>query len=364
MSTWTTTHSISQIAQRLKHARSVIVLTHQKPDGDAAGSSLALVRALNMTGTPGLPARAQVWYAGPFPPWLNDLAGDTPIRKFDNGEQPPQHADPEVIVIVDTGSWGQLEPFADFLRNRSNECIIIDHHKQGDAEIASWRHLATDEAAACIPVSALCRELLALDSISKLPESIATPLYLGTATDTGWFKHSNVTRSVMQVAGDLLEAGARNTWLFQTVEQRDSLGRLKLLSRALAGLELFDNGRIAVMSLMKSDFDECGASPGESGGFVDFPSQMPQVKVVVLLTEASDYERADEGGDPTAAKKRTVTKISMRSKEGAKAVDVNAAANILGGGGHIRAAGARVASDMERTKNLVLDAIMSQTRSW
>ena len=364
MSSWNTTHSIAQIAQRLKHARSIIVITHQKPDGDAAGSSLALARALNMTGTPGLPARAQVWYAGPFPPWINDLTGDTPVRKFENGEEPPRHADPEVIAIVDTGSWGQLEPFADFLRGREDECIIIDHHKQGDPDIASWRHLATDDAAVCIPVAELCREILGAQSLAQLPESIATPLYLGTATDTGWFKHSNVNQSVMRVAGDLLAAGARNTWLFQTIEQRDSLGRLKLLSRALASLELFDNGRLAMMTLTKRDFEEAGASPGESGGFVDFPALMPQVKVVALLTEAQDFERASEGGDPAAAKARTITKISMRSKEGKQAVDVNAAAKIMGGGGHIRAAGARVAANLEQTKALVINAIQAQTGSW
>jgi phosphoesterase RecJ-like protein len=362
--TWTTTHSIADIAARLRSARSVVVLTHMKPDGDAAGSSLALTRALNLTGTPGLPPRAEAWYAGPFPPWMNDIVGSTPHRKFEQGTEVPRHADPEVIVVVDTGSWSQLEPFADFLRGRASETIIIDHHKQGDPEIADTRHLATSSAAACMPVADLCRLILNLPSTTKLPEEVATPLFLGTATDTGWFKHSNVNREVMQIAGDLLAAGARNTWLYQMIEQRDTLGRLKLLSRALDSIELADDGRLAIMTLTKSDFEETGAAPGESGGFVDFPALMPNVRVVALLTEASDWERADEGGDPAAAKKRTLTKISLRSKEGSKAVDVNAAAKKFGGGGHIRAAGARVHAPIDQTKQLVIDAVREQTGAW
>ncbi|MFZ4575015.1 MAG: DHH family phosphoesterase [Phycisphaerales bacterium] len=364
MSTWNSTHTIAQAGARLRDARSITVITHMKPDGDAVGSSLALVRALNLTGTPGLPPRAEAWYAGPFPPWMSDIVGSTPHRKFEGANQPPRHADPEVVVVVDTGSWSQLEPFADFLRGRSAETIIIDHHKQGDPEIADWRVLDTSAAAVCLPIAELCRELLRLPGVDALPEAVATPLFLGTATDTGWFKHSNVGPAVMRTAGDLLAAGAKNTWLFQMIEQRDSLGRLRLLSRALASLELADDGRLGIMTLTKSDFEETGAAPGESGGFVDFPALMPNVRVVALLTEASDWEKPDEGGDAAEAKKRTITKISFRSKEGAKAVDVNLAARQFGGGGHLRAAGARAAAGIDETKRRVIEVIREQTGTW
>ena len=62
--------------------------------------------------------------------------------------------------------------------------------------------------AACQPAAELSRLILDLPAITKLPERVATPLYLGTATDTGWFRHSNVDRAVMTTAGDLIAAGA------------------------------------------------------------------------------------------------------------------------------------------------------------
>ena len=143
----------------------------------------------------------------------------------------------------------------------------------------------------------------------------------------------------------------------QLIEQRDTLGRQKLLSRALASLSLELGGRVGVMSLTKSDFAESKAEPGESGGFIDFPSFIPTVRVSVLLTEGSDWQSAADGGDPAAAKRKIMTKISMRSKEGTNAVDVNAVAQEFGGGGHIRAAGARLDANIDDTRRKLLDAL-------
>lgn len=349
--------TLESIAQRLRHARSVLVLTHLKPDGDAIGSSIALVRALNLTTPAGLPPRAKAWYSGPFPPWQSDVVKNTPHALIDPKQGPDRHADFEAIVVIDTGSWTQLEPFADFLKGRAEETIIVDHHRQGHPEIADTRFIEPNFAAACQPAAELCRLILGLPSLGKLPVEVATPLYLGICTDTGWFRHSNVSPTVLHTAAELIEAGVNHTGLYQLIEQRDTLGRQKLLSRALASLTLELSGRVGVMSLTKADFAESKAEPGESGGFIDFPSSIPTVRVSVLLTEGSDWQSSAEGGDPAEAKRKIITKISMRSKEGTNAVDVNAVAQEFGGGGHIRAAGARLDASIDDTRRKLLESL-------
>lgn len=359
MPTWRSTTSLGELALWLRDCRRIVVLTHQKPDGDAVGSTLALVRTLNLKSPFGSSPRAEAWYAGPFPPWLEDVRGQTPIVKLEDKCAPPEHVDPEAVVVLDTGSWTQLEPIADWLRKRSDVAAVVDHHVQGDSDVANLRVVETSAAAACQPVAELCRLILGVPSLSTLPADVATPLFLGLATDTGWFRHSNVTKSVMAMAGELLEAGAENVRLYQLVEQRESPGRLRLLSKALASLELVplnNKGQhIAVMSLSNRDFADSGAEPGESGGFVDFGQSIPTVQVTVLLT--------DVGGTNSNGTK-TLTKISMRSKPeaspGGFAIDVNAAAKELGGGGHVRAAGARLERSLDETKAAVLSAIRKQ----
>ncbi len=356
---WTSTTTLEQLAAWLRTCRRVVVLTHTKPDGDAVGSTIALVRALNLTDTfaptrHGEP-RSEAWYTGPKPPWLSDVAASTPHRVLKNdSEGPPPHADPDAVVILDTGSWMQLDHLGDWVRKRHDRSALVDHHVQGDADVAPLRVIDTRVAAVCQSVAELCRLILGVPSLARLPAEVATPLYLGLATDTGWFRHSNVNKSVFTTAGELIEAGAENVRLYQLVEQRETPGRLRLLSRALASLELEpldSRGRkIAMMTLVKRDFAECGAEPGDSGGFVDFGQSMPDVQVTVLYTEAAD---------PPGV----LTKVSMRSKPGPLAIDVNAATSTLGGGGHVRAAGARVARPIGETKTLALAAIRAQVPS-
>lgn len=353
MSEWTTNATLTQMADRLRGSRRVVVLTHLKPDGDAVGSSIALVRALNTPGPWVTPNRAEAWYFGPMPPWLADIAGDTPYRVL-GAEGPPEGAAPDAVVVTDTGSWSQLEPVREWLGARRGMTMVVDHHVQGDADVAELRHIDTKAAAACQIMAEFARLLLSRGSVAELPPAIAEPLYLGLATDTGWFKHSNVNHAVMEAAGQLLDAGADNVRLYQVVEQRETLPRLRLLSRALASLDLHEHGRLAVMTLRRTDFQETGAAPGESGGFVDFGQSIAGVQVTAVLTEAAPGEYGPQSG--------AVTKISLRSKPTEPAVDVNAICKTLGGGGHVRAAGARVASPIDAAKAQVVRLVAEAMR--
>ena len=104
------------------------------------------------------------------------------------------------------------------------------------------------------------------------------------------------------------------------------------------------------MTIRTSDFAETKAQPGESGGFVDYTQGIPSVKVTVLLTEASGSEAGSSNG-------AALTKISMRSKPGAGSADVNAVAKEFGGGGHVRAAGARLPLPLSDAKAQIIAAI-------
>lgn len=347
---WTSTDSISDLARWLTAPRSIVTLTHVKPDGDAVGSSIALVRALNIaaggsgSGFSGVASRAEAWFAGPTPMWLGAITGQTKTRLIAGPESIPGSADPDAVVIVDTGSWSQLEPFKAWIADRPERCAIIDHHLRGDADVAPRRHIDTSAAAACQIVAALCVKLLRVESIAKLPLEVAEPLYLGIATDTGWFRHSNVTPAVLRVAADLLEAGVNHEALLERIEFTERPSRMKLLARALNSITYHCGGRVAIMHLDKRDFDATNAAPGESGGFLDLVRSVEAVRVAALLTEVT------EGVHP-------VTKISLRSKGGPGMVDVNKVASVLGGGGHAQAAGARVAANLSETKARLLDAI-------
>jgi phosphoesterase RecJ-like protein len=190
--------------------------------------------------------------------------------------------------------------------------------------------------------------VLGLKTGAQLPTEVAEPLYLGLATDTGWFRHSNVSPTALRLAAELLEAGVDHAKLYEMVEQRDRVSRLRLMSRALNSLEMHHGDKVAVMTLLLKDFEECRAAATDSAGFSEIPLAAEKVKVSVLITEAFRTEGADN---------QQITKVSFRAKSGPGGVNVGAVAASLGGGGHIPAAGAKLSCAVPEAKRRVVEAL-------
>lgn len=339
---WTTNTSVAELAAWLGGGERFAILTHSKPDGDAVGSTIALVRTLRMLTERrgGDPSMAKAYYAGAIPHWIDDVAFDD---EHDVASVATLEAlDPDRVVICDTGAWNQVREVAGFLEERADRIAIVDHHLGGDGEIGERRLIETSAAAVCQTVARLCARLLA-SSPESLPGEIAEALYLGIATDTGWFRHSNVSPSVMRDAGALLEAGVDHARLYQRIEQRDPAGRILLMGRVLSKMELLHGERVALLRVKLDDVHDVGLEPGHTSGLGDQAMNIATVRVAVTLTETGETP--------------PITKVSMRSKEGPGAVDVAAVAKTVGGGGHARAAGARAPGEMEEVAAELVRAI-------
>jgi len=347
---WATNTTPDEIAAWLAEASRVLVLTHAKPDGDAVGSSIALVRALRRVAEANGrdPALIEARFAGPTPAWLDEIAAPGEASHLERKPLPAGESEPDAIVIVDTGARKQLESAGEFVAARAERVAIIDHHLGGDAELGHRRLLDTTAAAAAVPVAEVCVRLLGVDGPADLDTSVAEPLYLGLATDTGWFRHSNVRPRAFRLAADLVEAGVEHPRLFELVEQRDRPNRLRLLGRMLAKMELHANDRLAILPVSLEDVHETGVRPGESSGFAELALAIASVRTVAVLTET------DEADEP-------MVKMSLRSKPDGDAIDVNELAQRFGGGGHARAAGARAPGTMEQVKAQLVEAVQAMS---
>ena len=334
---WGSSATLAEIADRLARAKRIAVLTHSKPDGDAIGSSLALARALIHTGKSvrqggdgGGVVVATPLYLGPWPSRFDPLIPPTRIVQEHHAcWSEPGLIDADAVAIVDTGSWNQVADARPYIEAHRDVTVVIDHHPHGDGDIAPVRHVDPSAAAAAELIAVVAMRLLGIDSARKLPRDVAEPLYLGIATDTGWFKYPSTTSRTLRLAADLMDAGVDADRLFQMSEQGDTPARLRLIQKALSSLKLIDHDRAAIMCLSKADFAEAGASDDEYGGIIDLPKAVGTVRAIVLLTEL-------EPG---------LTKASFRSKAsltGNDEVDVNLLAQRFNGGGHKHAAGAKI----------------------
>ncbi|MEO0512903.1 MAG: DHH family phosphoesterase [Planctomycetota bacterium] len=337
MSEWTPTTTAEEVAARLRDAGRVAVLTHAKPDGDALGSTGALVRSLNVDG-----ARATAFYVGAMPLFSDALLGDTSHQHLTGGAVPEGEFD--AVVVCDTGSWGQLDALGDWVRGRADRTVVIDHHLQGDGEMSGSRLLETHAAAVCEPVADVCAAVLSR-SMNGLPKEIATLLYLGIATDTGWFRFSSVTPRTLRTVADLVEAGADTVSVLSAVTQRDRPARLRAMARALASATFECGGELVVMRLTVEDIRAAKAGPEDLGGMQDAAMSIGSVRAVAIFVEVESP--AGEG---------PLVKASLRSKPGEGMVDVSRVAGSLGGGGHANAAGVKQRVGMDEAVGNVLVA--------
>jgi len=99
---------------------------------------------------------------------------------------------------------------------------------------------------------------------------------------------------------------------------RRSLASIRILSRALHNLELFDEGRVGVIKVYKEDINATGAESSDIDGVVDYAKSLVTVNIAILIVEYNDH-----------------LKVSLRSKD----INILPIATKYGGGGHYYACG-------------------------
>lgn len=338
MNDYTANLTLDQAADLLKQtAGPITVITHAKPDGDAAGTLVALVTALNAIGQP-----TRGILCPPVTDSLDFLAQSDNIEVADEPTQFP--ADTEQLVIVDTGAYSQLGPLSDVVRPLLDRTLILDHHLSGGVQ-AKHKYIDATAAAAAEIIAALIDKLVDKATLDQdAQQTINDALFTGIASDTGWFRFSNVTPATHRLAADLIAAGVDHTGLYARLEQAERPEKLKLLIRAVDSLELLADDRAAVMTLDASDFAKTGARTEETERLIDIPQQVGSVQVIALISEAQT-ERGPQ------------TRVSFRSKPLPGAVNVAELAATFGGGGHARAAGAKIDEPIAQARPRIVAAL-------
>jgi bifunctional oligoribonuclease and PAP phosphatase NrnA len=332
---YTSNTTYAQVAARIRSADRIALLSHAKVDGDGLGAMLAVKRAVDPLGK-----STDIFVVGPIEPNLLIVTGETPLHRV---EESPPNDEYDLILVVDTGAWSQLEVLSKWLKRHHERIIVIDHHSRGSADIGAMRIVDPRKASTTQMVVELLDALECEITGGPTGTGIAEPLFLGLATDTGWFRYASADWEVFAVASRLLKAGVDKSGLYQIIEEGHRPVRLKLEARALASIEYANGGTIALMSLAREDFEETGGVVEDLTGVVNLPLIVGAVRMSILFAQSE----------------ANVTKVSFRSKpplpglEADACVDVNVLAQRFGGGGHKHAAGARLRMDLEDAKAAV-----------
>jgi phosphoesterase RecJ-like protein len=321
-----------RIADLAAEWRRPLLVSHSKPDGDAIGSLMAMkaiVRALGGEATAllfeDLPAR------------YTPVARSELFRVMGKDLRPAELKSFDAVIVLDTCTYSQLEPIAEWLRRKPAPILAVDHHRTRD-DLADVYLIDESAAANCLIVYDWARAI-------NLPIEVeaAQWLFVGIATDTGWFRHSNTDERVFAASADLVRAGVDSHRLYEALYLCENEPRVRLLGAAIESLELHAGGKLAMMILDQSDFSRTGASISDTEDIINEPLRIRSVIVSALLVAQADMVRA-----------------SFRSRSPTDQVpdiDVARLAQTFGGGGHARAAGARIPSSLAEARARVLDAV-------
>ena len=231
---------------------------------------------------------------------------------------------------------------------RLSRTLIIDHHLAGDIP-AAHRYIDTSAAASGEIAAQFIDAMGAAMGRDLIDPTVADSLFIGIGADTGWFRFSNTRPYTHELAARLIRKGVDHAGLYGKLEQSDRLEKLALMQRAIASMQLLADGRVAVMTLAARDFVECKALIEETERFVDFPQHAQRVQAVAMVVEPPDNFQSPG---------RSPIRISLRSKPGADAVNVSALAQQFGGGGHARAAGAKINSSLADAVRQISDSLV------
>ncbi len=300
-------------------AKSLLLLGHVSPDGDALGSALAVGLALRDLGS----RRVQVSFGDdPFvvPANLANLPGLdllVPPVQITDAIANDGTALPDVVVTFDASSADRLGVLRS-VGEQAKTLLAVDHHASYDG-FGSMELVDVTAPATAVIADELIRRLGA-----DLTRDIAACLYTGLVTDTGSFRYAGTTSATHEFAGRLLDTGIRF----------DEISR-----------DLFDSAPFDYLGLLGQALERAQFEPSVAGGYglvwtyvpaaerqrrgLDFDLVEPIIDVVRKAVEAevAVVLKEDDTGE---------LRVSMRSKGH---VDVSKVASALGGGGHRYAAG-------------------------
>ena len=303
------------------------LVTHQSPDGDALGSLVAMQAILRALGKDTL----MFIRADEFP-----LPYEYAFFQFDGLiSDIPEDVGSRTIVFLDCGNFDR-----NAVEIGDASIVNIDHHHD-NTRFGTINHVVPEASSTAEIVWDLMQ---GLDVALTLP--IAEALYVGLVTDTGRFMYENTGPRSHVMAADLIEAGIDVHDIYRRLYEGVPEPKLALLTRALAGVERYDDGRLTLARLAREDFAATGAKESFTEGIIDHLRSVEGTKVAALARELTSD--GCEG----------CSKVSLRATDGD--VDVSVIARAQGGGGHRQAAGFATQMDRDELVVFLRDAMAAQ----
>lgn len=306
----------NSIIKDIENVQTIYITGHINPDGDCIGSTFGFALAMAEMG------KKPVILLDDYAERFNILNGKQYVFKGDYSE-----LEPDIMFSIDCGDINRLGK-AKAVFERAKYTYNIDHHIS-NTEFADVNIVNGKASSACEVIYEI------ISNFTDVSRDIATALYTGLLTDTGGFRHNSTSERTHQIAGRLVALGVDTPEIHTKFLMEHSLVEAKIFAKAISKMCL--NNGIAYTYVTKGDMLECGAESKNLDSIVGYLLNTEGAEVAIFASERDN----------------DIVKLSFRSKN----IDVNAVAQLYGGGGHILAAGAAVTGNIDEVLSNVIGEV-------
>ena len=309
--------TLDHIKEEVEKAKKIVILTHESPDGDAIGSSLAMYLALKSKGK-------QVDVIIPeYSKTFAFLPGAEEIKKVSEESY-------DLAIALDCADMKRLNGWSNYFEE-AKTTISIDHH--GSNKMFADYNYVDPASPACAQILIVILQTLEIE----ITKEIGTCLLTGIITDTGVFKYPGVTTETFEFVAWLLRIGVKVSDIYKRVLQVKTKSQFELSKLAIERLEFLEDGKITFTYITKEDEKRVNANTGDHEGLVEIGRDVEDVEVSIFLRETEKGFKA-----------------SLRSNN---AVNVSDVCIMFGGGGHPRAAGCNIPGTLEQVKQKIINHV-------
>lgn len=315
-----TNNTFEELLNIIKSHENIVVVGHSNPDGDAIGSITGLVLGLNDIGI--------------YPKVVLDKFSGYDTIPYDKvlytGNT--ENIECDLFISLDCGDMKRFE-YVDHLYKNAKTTINIDHHASNDY-FADYNYVDVNSSSTSEII------YMFVTTFTKVTKDMAKALYTGIVYDTAGFMHSCTTRNTMNVAGELIDTGIDFNCIYKKMMHEHTILQSKILCIAIENMKVLNDGKLVYSTITLDELDKIGADTTMIGFVVNYLSDTKDCELAMFVYE----------------KEPNVCKVSMRSKY----VDVNAIANVFGGGGHVRASGCTIDDNILNVVQIMTDKLVSE----
>jgi len=309
-------NNIGELQSLLATPKKIVITTHQKPDGDAMGSSLALYNYLQPKGH-----HVRVVTPTDFPLYFNWMPNCDEVWNFEENPTLSNALvyEADIIFCLDFNDLSRIEPFNKAFEQTQAKIVLLDHHLYPK----DFADFVLHDVKACSTCELVFRFLQLLDSQYVPSKEVATCIYTGILTDTGSFSNGATNRNAFEITAKLLECGLDIVAVQEQLNQNGREEKLRFIGNALSRkLTVREDLGIAYILVDRKDAYRYNLQNGDTEGLVNYPLSIAKIKVAILIKQEAK-----------------MIKLSFRSKKEISVEEI--CRKYFEGGGHRNASGGK-----------------------